>query len=161
MKVKVCHVTSVHKPTDARIFERECTSLTQKYDVTLIAPNVEDYESNGVHVRGVYLPQSRIKRQRRLCDVLQKMKDVDADVYHFHDPELIPIGLKIKKEGKRIIFDSHEDIPAQILCKTYIPTHFLRYLISKYYEIYERRSLRQYDAIVSVTPVIVERLKTN
>lgn len=156
---KVCHVTSVHKPTDGRIFERECSSLAKIYDVTLIAPNVEDYEKNGVHVKGVSLPSNRLLRQRSLGVVLNKMIEVDADVYHFHDPELIPVGLKIKKMGKRIIFDSHEDVPALILSKAYIPTLLLRRIVSKLYSIIEKKSLKQYDSIVSVTPDIVERLE--
>ena len=73
---KVCHVTSVHKPTDGRIFERECSSLAKIYDVTLIAPNVEDYEKNGVHVKGVSLPSNRLLRQRSLGVVLKKMIEV-------------------------------------------------------------------------------------
>ena len=156
---KVCHVTSVHKPTDARIFERECSSLTKCYDVTLIAPNVEDYEQNGVHVKGVRLPESRLKRHLSLNRVYKKMKEVDADIYHFHDPELMALGLNMKKEGKKVIFDSHEDIPSQIKNKTYIPTRLLRSVISSYYEFFEKKSLKQYDAVVSVTPEIVDRLK--
>lgn len=159
MPIKVCHVTSVHKPTDARIFEHECTSLTKYYDVTLIAPNVEDYERNGVHVKGVKLPTSRLERQMSLGKVFDAMKEVDADLYHFHDPELIPLGLKIKNMGKRVVFDSHENVPSQILSKKYIPTSLARRIISKIYAWYEKRSLKRYDGLVSVTPEIVERLK--
>lgn len=154
---KICHVTSVHKPTDGRIFERECSSLAKVYDVTLIAPNVDDYEKNGVHIKGVVLPQSRLKRQGCLGTVYRRMIEVDADVYHFHDPELIPLGVKIKKAGKRVIFDSHENVPVLILGKTYIP-FFLRKLVSRAYEYYERDSFKKFDALVTVTPEIVERL---
>lgn len=160
MPIKVCHVTSVHKPTDARIFEHECTSLAQYYDVTLIAPNVDDYERNGVHVKGVKLPTSRLGRQRSLGKVFEAMKEVDADLYHFHDPELIPIGLKIKELGKKVVFDSHENVPAQILNKKYIPTSFVRHFVSKLYAFYEKKSLRRFDGLVSVTPEIVDRLKS-
>lgn len=156
---KVCHVTSVHEPTDARIFERECLSLAKIYDVTLIAPNVDDYEKNGIHVKGVPLPAKRLIRLRSLDAVLKKMIEVDADIYHFHDPELIPIGLKIQKQGKKIIFDSHEDIPAQILGKPYIPTKTLKVIISRMYSLYEKHSLKKYNGIVSVAPYIVDRLK--
>lgn len=153
---KVCHVTSVHKPTDGRIFERECTSLAKLYDVTLIAPNVDNYEQNDVHVIGVPLPRKKIERFLHLNRVFDKMVEVNADIYHFHDPELIPLGLKIKKKGKQVIFDSHENVPVQILNKTYIP---FRSLISKVYAWYEKKSFKKYDALVSVTPEIVERLK--
>lgn len=156
---KICHVTSVHKPTDGRIFERECSSLSKVYDVTLIAPNVDDYEKNGVHVKGVALPKCRLKRQFCIRAVYKRMKEVDADVYHFHDPELIPLGVKIKRAGKIVIFDSHENVPVLILGKTYIP-FFLRKLVSRAYEYYERKSFKKFDALVTVTPEIVERLKT-
>lgn len=155
---KVCHVTSVHKPTDGRIFERECISLSKKYDVTLIAPSVNDYESNGVHIKGVTLPQSRLRRMFMLTPIYKKMLEVDAEVYHFHDPELIRLGLKIKKRGKKIIFDSHENVPVLILGKTYIP-YVIRNLVSRVYELYERKSFRLFDALVTVTPEIVERLQ--
>lgn len=156
MAIKVCHVTSVHKPTDGRIFERECTSLTKYYDVTLIAPNVDDYEQNGVHIKGVRLPSNRLKRMFGLTPLFKKMVEVDADVYHFHDPELIRLGLKMKKRGKKVVFDSHEDVPLLILGKSYVP---FRKLVSILYANYESLSLKKYDALVSVTPEIVDRLK--
>lgn len=156
--IRICQVTSVHKATDGRIFERECTSLAKLYDVTLIAPNVEDYEKNGVHINGVTLPRNKFKRILHLNRVFDKMVEVDADVYHFHDPELIPLGLRIKKRGKLIIFDSHENHPAQISKKPFIPKPF-KTLAYRVYERYERRVLKQYDALVSVTPEIVERLR--
>lgn len=155
---KICHVTSVHKPTDGRIFERECVSLSKKYDVTLIAPNVNDYEKNGVYVKGVKLPHNRIIRLFSQRRVAKKALEIDADVYHFHDPELIPIGVKLKKAGKKVIFDSHENVPVLILGKTYIP-YSIRKLVSRIYELYERKSFRKFDALVTVTPEIVERLK--
>ena len=84
------------------------------------------------------------------------MIEIDADLYHLHDPELIPIGIIIKKKNKNVIFDSHEDVPSQILSKTYLPC---RKLVSRLYSFFEKWAIKKYDAIVSVTPVIVDRLK--
>ncbi len=158
MAIRVCHVTSVHPYTDGRILRKECKSLTKKYEVCLIAPNTEDKVLDGVQIYGVQLPTSRLKRMRSLGAVFRKMMEVDADVYHFHDPELIPVGVKAKKLGKKVIFDSHEDVPISISEKEWIP-HFLRKPISSIYRHYEERKLRQFDALVSVTPSIVDRLK--
>lgn len=155
---KVCHVTSVHKPSDGRIFERECTSLARQYEVYLLAPNTKSYKLNGVNVVGVSLPGSRLKRIISLNVIKKKALEINADVYHFHDPELIPIGVALKRKGKVVVFDSHENVPVLILGKTYIPS-ILRRIISSVYECYEKWSLKKYDALVTVTPEIVERLK--
>lgn len=158
MHIRICHVTSVHPYKDGRIFRKECHSLAKKYDVSLIAPNTETKEEDGIHVYGVELPRGRLKRMRSLDIVYQKMMEVDADVYHFHDPELIPIGFKVKKCGKKVIFDSHEDVPLQISEKDWIPRPF-RKVVSALYRKYEESKLSRYDALISVTPSIVDRLR--
>lgn len=159
MSIRICHVTSVHPANDVRIFFKECISLAKCYEVFLIAPNVEDADKNGVHLRGVDLPQGRLRRQLHLDRVLKKALEVDAAIYHFHDPELIPIGLKVKRHGKTVIFDSHEDVPMQILTKEYLP-RWSRPAISRMYASVERRRLSRYDAIVTVTPTILDRMKS-
>lgn len=156
---KVCHVTSIHPALDDRIFHKECRTLTQAYDVTLIAPNTESRDVEGVHIVGVELPESRMKRPLYLHRVYEAMVKVDAEVYHFHDPELIRLGRKMQRRGKKVVFDAHEDVPQQILLKLWIP-RLLRKPLSAYWQRHERRNFRHYDALVSVTPTIVERLRT-
>ena len=158
MLKRICHVTSVHPVTDTRIFWKECVSLSKLYEVCLIAANTTDKNIHGIPIFNVDLPKGRFRRQKCLGKVLDKMIEVDADIYHFHDPELMRIGLKIKKRGKKIIFDSHEDIPNQILDKQYIPKIF-RKPISFFYSLYEENKLKHYDALITVTPSIVDRLK--
>lgn len=158
--MKICHVTSVHPAKDARIFYRECISLLKAgYTIFEIAPNVEDEIYKGISIYGVQVPQNKWMRSFFVQKaVYRKCIELNADIYHFHDPELIPIGVKLKKKNSKcIIFDSHEDIPAQILMKEWIPS-FLRKAISKLYALYEQHALRYYDALVSVTPTITMRL---
>lgn len=146
---KVCHMTSVHEAEDMRIFHKECTSLAKAgYDVYLIAPG-ESYEKNGVHIIGIGRPSGgRLNRMTVFSKkVFLAALTVDADVYHFHDPELLPWGSKLKKKGKKVIFDSHEWYVMQLRTKYYLPPWF-SILVSKIYAAYERHVLPQLDAVI-------------
>ena len=162
MKKKVCHITSAHRRYNVRIFLKQCKSLAKHgYDVTLlVSDEKENEEIDGVKIISTkFEPRNRIDRfinaRRKL---LEKAIDVDADIYQLHDPDLLSVGNKLKRLGKKVIFDSHEDIPQQIKDKYWIPK-LIRNIVSKAYEIYEQRSLKKYDGLISVTPHVVDRLK--
>lgn len=163
MQKKVCHFTSVHPIDDIRIFHKECCSLAANgFDVTLIACGDKEYTEvkNGVKCISLHVPiENRIQRfMKRSKAVYKKALEVNADIYHFHDPELLPIGLKLKRKGKKVIFDSHEDIPSDIKNKSYI-NPFLRRILFILYKIVEPSIIRKFDVVVSVTPHIIDKLK--
>ncbi len=159
----ICHLTSVHYPFDTRIFYKECKTLsTAGYDVVLIAQNNKDEVVEGVTIKGVDKPKNRMERMTKTVSwVYKRALEVDADVYHFHDPELIFTGLKLKKRGKKVIYDVHEDVPRQILSKGWIPLP-LRGFISWLAEKVEDVAGRRFDCILTATPYIRDRfLKIN
>lgn len=156
MSIRICHVTSIHPPFDGRIFRKQCMSLSSKYEVCLIQANTPDQVKDGIKVFGVKIPDGRLRKMLTRKPVFQKALEVNADIYHIHDPELLSLIPKLKKMGKKVIFDSHENFPGVIMIKEYIPL-FLRKLASKIYARYERRNLEYCDALISVTPDIVER----
>jgi len=151
-KIRVCHVTSVHSRYDTRIFYKECSSLAKAgYDVTLlVADGLHDELLNGVHIISVTKrTTSRFQRILKSAGLmLGKALEVDAEIYHLHDPELLPLGMKMKKYGKKVIFDSHENYPAQIKTKYYIPA-FARHLASQVYKFYETNAVSQFDAVIT------------
>ena len=152
---KVCHFSSAHAPNDTRIFHKQCASLAKAgYDVTFVV-KAKDAQSVGESVeKGVKVVQVPVDSSSRLKRMLfgaktvyQKALEEDADIYEFHDPELLPYGLKLAKKGKKVIFDSHEDYPTQIMEKEWIPA-FLRRIISGVYKSYETHVVRQLDAVL-------------
>lgn len=152
---KVCHVTSAHGIEDDRIFLKECISLARNdFDVYLIERG-NSYEKENVHIIGLgEVPDGRLKRMTSGGKkAYKKSISINADIYHLHDPELLPYALKLKRKGKVVIFDSHEDVPAQIIDKTWLP-RYLRPIISKIYKIYETHIVKHLDAVVAATPHI-------
>lgn len=153
---RICHFISVHKWDDIRVFQKECVSLAKSgYDVYVVAKGAEDTEVNGVKVVGVDdVGGGRIKRiLYQSKRVYQKAKELDCDVYHFHDPELLKYGLRLKCAGKKVIYDSHEDLPAQIMGKYWIPA-FLRKSVSLYMDRLEKRVAKKIDGVIAATPWI-------
>lgn len=156
---KICHLTSVHRRYDTRVFLKECVSLAnQGWDVSLVvADNLEDEECKGVKIFDVQKESSIIRRFLKTGRrVYRKALEIDADIYHFHDAELLPYGNRLKRRGKKVIFDSHEDLPRQLLSKPYLPK-FSRKILSVILETYEDFCCKKYDAIVTATPHINER----
>jgi glycosyltransferase involved in cell wall biosynthesis len=121
---KVCHLTSVHRILDQRIFSKELKSLQQhNYDVTLIAPSEKDVQIvDNIKVVGFRKPENRLSRVLSWWTILNKAIKVDAEIYHFHDPDLIFVGLFIKWFGdKHVIYDVHEPYPETMLSRTWVP----------------------------------------
>jgi glycosyltransferase involved in cell wall biosynthesis len=143
---------------DPRIFHKQAKTLvTAGYDVALVAQHDKEEIVDGVRIVPLPTPKNRLERMAKtVWKVLRLAWKEKADVYHFHDPELIPVGLILKVFGKKVIYDVHEDVPEQILSKEYMPK-FLRRLICKPFRVFENRSSKFFDFVITATDGIRDK----
>lgn len=159
VRPSVCHLTSAHPRTDIRIFIKECQTLAQAgFRVALIvADELGNDTVNEIQVYDVGRNAGRWARMtqttRRVFDVA---KQVNADIYHAHDPELLPTLLRLKALGKKVIFDAHEDLPNQVRSKPYL-NKLSRKLLPPILRRFENYAGRRLDAIVAATPYIRDK----
>ena len=155
---KIVHLTSVHSSFDTRIFHKECKTLTQLgYEVVLVVQHEKHEKIDEIQIRALPKPKNRIERIIHTSwQVYRLAIQENAQIYHFHDPELIPIGLLLKAQGKKVIYDVHEDVPRQIMNKPYI-AKCLRGLISWITEKGENFASRHFNVIITATPYIKKR----
>lgn len=154
--MKIVHLTSVHPRFDTRIFQKQCVSLSVAgYFVTLIvADGLGGETASGVDILDVGLAKGRLKRVFLTgFKILKASKSVDGDLYQIHDPELIFVGLLLRASGKKVIFDSHEDVPKQILDKPYFSRR-IAYLVSRLYMGVERLLIPFFSGVITATSTI-------
>ena len=146
---KVCHVTSAHPPEDGRIFRRACVAAALAGYETVLVERGDSYTKQGVRIVGIGEPAKPGRRYRMTTfakKAYQAALAEDADLYHLHDPELLRFARKLKKRGKAVVFDSHENYIEQIRNKSYLPGPAAK-AVSKYYGKYIKRIFAEIDGL--------------
>lgn len=148
--MKIVHLTSVHSPRDARIFGKECRSLAATgAEVVLVAPSDRNERIDGVRIRSVPRAASRLERWTRTIAAVFRAAWVErGDVYHFHDPELIPVGLLLRLRGAPVIYDVHEDYVTSVRQKRYIPA-LARPVLARALDVGERCAASAFEIVIA------------
>jgi glycosyltransferase involved in cell wall biosynthesis len=157
----VCHLSSLHYRKDLRILVRECRSLAVAgYEVHYIVADGQGEETiDGVHIHDVGLRAafpSRFFTTHRA--MREKAWSLNAAVYHFHDPELMILGLKLKRKGAKVIADVHEDVPREFLSspdKSWLRRQISSFLLDRL----EQYSFSQLAAVITSSPLVESRLQ--
>lgn len=155
---RICHLTSVHPSFDTRIFHKECRTLAEAgCQVTLVAPHSRNETIQQIQIVAVPNTARRLRRMTATTfQVYCHARKLNADLYHFHDPELIPVGLLLHAHGHKVIYDIHEDVPRDIMSKYWLPS-VIRRPTAWIMSAVERIGAQVFDAIVPATPRIAER----
>lgn len=156
---RVAHVTSVHDATDLRVYHKESRTLAGAgYDVHLVAaaPAAPHETPIACHVFERPAFRSRIwrfvARTFRASRIALRLR---ADIYHIHDPELLPLAWLLKATGRKVIYDAHEDTPVQALS---LNAHRPRWgrVLARASSALEGVSKKILDGFVAATPRIGE-----
>ncbi|MFN3791830.1 glycosyltransferase [Massilia sp.] len=157
---RIVHLSSAHPRFDTRIFVKQCRSLASHgHELSLVvADGLGDACRDGIRIVDVGRPSGRGERMLRTTwRVGRAALALGADVYQLHDPELIPVGLRLALGGRKVVFDAHEDVPNQLLDKPYLSPRNAR-LLSRAYGMLEGGALRRFDGVLAATPTIRDRL---
>lgn len=138
----------MHGWDDARIFKRTCQHLAKEgtqvsYIATALDPNKSFPNIS------FYPLKERSGWKRRVFSSLQAFRiasKLKADIYHFHDPDLIPWMFLLRLQGKKVIYDIHENFYE----KFYTFPFPIKQLLSFLYRIYEL-PLRSFSSVVTVS----------
>jgi len=152
MPAKVGILTSVHPPFDTRIFHKQAKTLVRAgYDVTLIAQHDKDEVVDGVKIVALPKPRNRFTRIFGLTwRAFRLALRQQADIYHFHDPEILPWGWLLQKITQRpVVYDVHEYYADSILTKEWVPA-FLRGPISKVVAKVEKMVAKRLAGVITV-----------
>lgn len=161
--LKICHVTSGYHRTDARVFQRQILTLSSAgYEVCVLTNDGKPDEE----IQGIKFFCTKILFPNRLLTILlakyqfkKQILEIDADIYQLHAPELLPLASLLKRKGKKVFYDAHEDMPRHILEKEWLPV-FLRKPIAIIVEKYMRSVFRNIDCIVTPHHHVLDDLKT-
>jgi glycosyltransferase involved in cell wall biosynthesis len=158
---RICHMSSVHHGLDTRIFRKECVSLAKAGYETHLVTNASNDDIVEAARHGVTLhPLAAQQGGNRLARILfharhcyDMARSLNADLYHFHDPELIPYGVLLARAGRKVIFDAHEDLPNDIYSKDWIPAPAQR-VVAMLCRALQNFGATRFSAVVAATPYI-------
>ena len=111
--IRVCLVSALHRAFDVRIYHKEAKTLARNgYEVTLVVPHETNVSVDGIHILGLPCPKKGLIRRvigvdARAFSLAKKQR---AQVYHLHDPELLPWGVLLRALTRaKVVYDVHED----------------------------------------------------
>ena len=154
----------MHPRFDSRIYFKQCVTLANAFGSVILIVADGKGDETIKDVRIVDLGKNIGGRVQRIFAgwwrAYAKIRKLKATSVHFHDPELLPLGVMLRVLGLNIIYDVHEDLPRQILSKPYLSS-IVRRPLAYIIEAIEWMASRLLSANVVATPFIANRFQTS
>jgi len=161
-KKNICEVSTRHRTDDSRIFIKISRSLRKICDnVSFIGTGEESLVKDGINLIGV----PHCKKSISLCQIkrvliaYRRAIKENADLYHLHTPELIPLGLYLKLKHKKVLYDQHEFV--NVTVRGWPLLRALRFFLKHFFWWLEGLAYRYFDLIVCNTEGIYEVARGN
>src|SRR5437867_1537210 len=115
-------MTTGHPAVDDRIFHREAKTLVEAgFSICIIGQHPSSEQLAGVWIEALPSPASRRQRLLLGWTVLKRAHQVGGRLFIFHDPELFGVGLILSLLRRKVVYDSHENLPVSMLQKFWLP----------------------------------------
>lgn len=159
----ICYLTGSYERTDPLMFYRQGLSMKKAgHRVSMVVcDDLPDEIVDGIEIYSThYKPKNRFEKFLKTKNILRKYAErLDADVYQISDPQNISLVSSFRHKGKAVVFNMREYYPDMLLKKTYIPKQFRKLASFMYLKIMSVY-LKRYGAVFTVTPEIVELLRS-
>ncbi len=149
-RMAVCHLSPVRQRLDARTFHMQMEpAVSFGVRTALIGPHGRDTGPADMQMVSIGNHSNRALRILLALTAAFRARCLRVNLYHLHNPEMIPAGLLLKFVFRRaVIYDAQEDFPAMMLTKPYIP-RIIRPLVSKIVLGAERLAARSFDGVIA------------
>jgi glycosyltransferase involved in cell wall biosynthesis len=156
--ITLCHFTAAHTELKSRSLHRICAPLAQNgVRVRYVSP-ARTAHTPAIDFVWVPQPRSRVLRVLLNGRLLRELLRAGAQIYHFQDPELLPLALALKLLfRKHVIYDAYEDFPSMARESQSIPLPFRR-LSGRIVELAEWLAAHCFDGILTADPLTLRRL---
>lgn len=156
-KLKICFVSSMHDWNDDRIFERAALGLASLgHEVIYVSPAEKDMKVEGVFIKAIPKRNRFKKHLFGPFEAFRQMKKIEADLYHFYNPNMMWMMRRWAKKGHAVFIDIHENYEARVDALP-LPS-WLRNKAVGWYRKLENWFCRSYNGITVVTETMANKL---
>jgi len=155
----LCHFTTAHTELKSRSYHMQCKPLADAgVAVHYVSP--ANVNASGGEMNFIRLPPVKGRMQTLLAmpSLLRTLLRLRAGLYHFQDPELLPVALVMKLAfRKRIVFDCYEDFASMAYTMRGLP-RFLRPLVAKLTNAMQKLAAIVFDGVMTADPFTLRRV---